>query len=73
MFAALLGACGKKGPPLAPIVRIPAEVTTITAQRVGNEFYLTLTVPTTNIDMTMPVVVPVKWVDDTPVVTMTEW
>lgn len=26
-----------------------------------------------NFDMTMPVVVPVKWVDDTPVVTMTDW
>ena len=55
MLAALLGACGKKGPPLAPIVRIPAAVTMVAAQRVGNEFYLTLTVPTTNIDMTMPV------------------
>jgi hypothetical protein len=26
-----------------------------------------------NFDVTMPVVVPVKWVDDTPVVTMTDW
>ena len=24
-------------------------------------------------DVTMPVVVPVKWVDDTPVVTLTDW
>src|SRR5262245_59429214 len=54
VFAALLGACGKKGPPLAPIVRVPAAITAVAAQRVGNEFYLTLTVPTTNIDGTMP-------------------
>jgi hypothetical protein len=24
-------------------------------------------------DVTLPVVVPVKWVDDTPVVTLTDW
>jgi hypothetical protein len=26
-----------------------------------------------SLDVTMPVVVPVKWVDDTPVVTLTDW
>lgn len=52
LFAA---ACGKKGPPVAPRVRIPAEVTGITAVRLGGEVYVTVTVPTTNIDESMPV------------------
>ncbi|MGE0446035.1 MAG: hypothetical protein AB7P99_12480, partial [Vicinamibacterales bacterium] len=53
--AVLLSACGKKGPPLAPIVRIPAAIETITPQRVGNDIFLTLTVPRLNIDGTQPV------------------
>ena len=48
-------ACGKKGPPLAPIVRIPAAVAMIQAQRVGSDSFVTLTVPNTNIDKSMPV------------------
>jgi hypothetical protein len=47
--------CGKKGPPLAPIVHIPAAVETIEARRRGNEVSLTFTVPAKNIDGTMPV------------------
>jgi hypothetical protein len=50
-----IAACGKKGPPLAPIVRIPAAVTSIAAQRVGNDVYLTFTIPTANIDASTPV------------------
>lgn len=48
-------ACGKKGPPLAPVVRIPAPVATIQAQRVGADAFVTLTVPANNIDGSMPV------------------
>lgn len=51
---AATAACGKKGPPLAPIVRVPAAVTAVAAQRVGNDVYLTLTIPTANIDGSMP-------------------
>ena len=47
--------CGKKGPPLAPFVRIPAAVETITASRLGNDVYVTVTVPMTNIDKSVPV------------------
>ena len=47
--------CGKKGPPLAPIVRIPSAVATIQAQRVGSDAFVTLTIPNTNIDRSMPV------------------
>ena len=61
-FAAivLLGAtaasgCGKKGPPLAPFVRIPAAVETIVASRLGNDVYVTVTVPATNIDKSLPI------------------
>ena len=56
-FAAALLAvgCGKKGPPLAPIVRIPAAIETVETQRVGDDAYVTVTVPTKNVDMSTPV------------------
>ena len=47
--------CGKKGAPLAPFVRIPAGIETITASRLGNDVYVTVTVPTTNIDKSLPI------------------
>jgi hypothetical protein len=46
--------CGKKGAPLAPIVHIPAAVDKLSAQRVGNDIYLTVTIPTQNIDTSTP-------------------
>jgi len=46
--------CGKKGPPLAPIIRVSAAVQGLTAQRVGNEVYLTVTIPSQNIDASTP-------------------
>ena len=53
--AVLLGAaCGKRGAPIAPRVRIPAPVDTITAARLGNDVYVTVTVPATNIDKSIP-------------------
>lgn len=53
-LAVVAAACGKKGPPLAPIVRVPAAVAAVEARRVGSDVYLTVTVPTTNIDATTP-------------------
>jgi len=47
--------CGKKGPPLAPIVRIPAAVAMIQAQRIGSDAFVTVTIPNTNIDRSIPV------------------
>ncbi len=47
--------CGRKGPPLAPFVLIPAPVETITASRLGNDVFVTLTVPSTNVDASIPV------------------
>lgn len=56
LAVALFGwSCGKKGPPLAPFVLIPAPVETIAASRFGNEVFVTLTVPSTNIDASIPV------------------
>ena len=54
MAVVATAACGKKGPPLAPIVRIPAAVTRVAARRVGDDVFVTLTVPAANIDETTP-------------------
>jgi hypothetical protein len=51
----LAAGCGKKGPPLAPILRIPAAIDMIQAQRSGRDVFVTLTVPATNIDSSIPV------------------
>jgi hypothetical protein len=56
LATALAGAaCGKKGAPIPPPVRIPAAVETISAVRLGHEVYVTLTVPAANIDASIPV------------------
>jgi hypothetical protein len=47
-------ACGKKGPPLAPLRPVPAAVTTLKARRLGDTVRLTFTVPTTNADGSAP-------------------
>lgn len=46
--------CGKKGPPLTPVVRVPDAVTALAARRVGNDVYVTMTLPARNIDGSMP-------------------
>ena len=53
--AFVVAACGKKGPPLAPILRIPAAVATIQAQHVGSDAFVTVTIPAKNIDSSIPV------------------
>ena len=55
LTAAATAGCGKKGPPLAPIVHIPAAVEQIEARRTGNEIVVTVTVPSKNIDGSVPV------------------
>ena len=54
LFASLSAACGKKGPPLAPIVKMPVPTADFTARRSGDTVYLRLTVPASNIDTTKP-------------------
>ncbi|MEW5983540.1 MAG: hypothetical protein AB1806_14395 [Acidobacteriota bacterium] len=46
--------CGKKGPPLAPLVTLPNRITDLAARRLGDTIYVTFTVPATNIDGTAP-------------------
>ena len=53
MVAQLWG-CGKRGPPLAPFVRVPARVTDLEVSRLGDEVYLGFTLPTENQDGTEP-------------------
>lgn len=49
--------CGTKGPPLAPIIHVPAPVERLTASRVGSDVYVTVTIPAENIDATTPAAV----------------
>src|SRR5688572_25944878 len=53
--AALAAGCGKKGPPLPPLVRIPEAVAVVATRRTGNDSYVTLRVPARNVDGSMPV------------------
>ena len=46
--------CGKKGPPLAPYVLLPDAPTRVTAQRAGDDVFVTLTLPAQNVDKSMP-------------------
>lgn len=54
LLAGAAVACGKKGPPLAPFVRVPAAVGNVTTQRVGNEMYVLFPVPAANKDGQQP-------------------
>jgi hypothetical protein len=47
-------ACGKKGPPLTPFINVPAEGPAPVLRRVGNDVYVTVTVPAQNIDGSKP-------------------
>ena len=47
-------ACGKKGPPLLPYVRQPAAAEITAVKRVGNEVFVTISVPTVNVDESTP-------------------
>jgi hypothetical protein len=46
--------CGKKGPPLAPFVRVPGRAMDLKARRTGSTVTLTFTVPSVNLDDTRP-------------------
>ena len=56
MLAALLAlpACGRKGPPLPPIVYVPAAVGDYSVKRQGNEVVLQFKLPSANTDSTSP-------------------
>jgi hypothetical protein len=50
-----LTACGKKGPPLAPLRPLPGPVTELTARRAGDDVRFTFRLPAQNLDKTSPV------------------
>ena len=55
VLVALLNAgCGKKGPPLPPIVRVPAAPAAFLAERRGDTVAIRFDVPTSNVDGTRP-------------------
>ena len=61
VFSALLAisavfsaGCGKKGPPLAPLIKLPVPPPDLTASRRGDSVELSFTVPATNTDGSRP-------------------
>ena len=54
VVAALAASCGKKGPPLLPYVRQAAAPEVTSALRVGDDVYITVSVPTANVDGSTP-------------------
>jgi hypothetical protein len=47
-------ACGRKGPPLPPLVRLPVAVPDLTVKRLGDEAVLQFTIPSANSDNSRP-------------------
>jgi hypothetical protein len=54
VVAAFAVACGKKGPPLPPLVKVPVAPVDFTAERRGTEIRIQFTVPSTNTDGSKP-------------------
>ncbi len=54
MFALCSAGCGKKGPPLPPLVKLPAAPANVTAERRGDNVTIQFTVPANNTDNTKP-------------------
>jgi hypothetical protein len=54
LAAVFLPGCGKKGPPLPPLVRVPARPDPFTARRLGSTVFVQVRIPTTNADATSP-------------------
>lgn len=56
-IAAITGACGKKGNPLAPLRPVPARIIDLTAARTTGRVELKFSVPSANLDGTTPVLI----------------
>jgi hypothetical protein len=50
LACALLSACGKKGPPLPPLQRVPVAPPDFALQRIDRDVYVQFKVPTVNVD-----------------------
>ena len=55
VLAAIALGCGKKGPPLAPLVIVPAQVARVSAERFDDQVFVSFRVPSENIDGSAPV------------------
>lgn len=54
LMVILTAACGKKGPPLAPFVRVPAAVGEVTVRRMGDDVFVSFPVPSADADGQQP-------------------
>ena len=54
LVAGVTAACGKKGPPLAPLARVPRPPAEFTARRLGSQVYVRFKVPENNTDNERP-------------------
>jgi len=54
LVAVLTAACGKRGAPLPPLVKLPAAPAELRAERRGDTVHLRFTVPKANTDDTRP-------------------
>jgi predicted small lipoprotein YifL len=54
ILGAVAAGCGKKGPPLPPLLKVPAAPAEITASRGDDHVIVQLTVPSVNTDNTRP-------------------
>ena len=54
VVVAQLWGCGRRGPPLAPTVRVPAQVTELVVRRLGDDVNVGFTLPMRNQDGTEP-------------------
>jgi hypothetical protein len=54
IVAAIAAGCGKKGPPLPPLLKLPAAPADVTAERRGDDVVVQLTVPAANTDASRP-------------------
>jgi hypothetical protein len=55
LVATAIAGCGRKGPPLAPLVRVPDAVGGVSARRLGDDVLVTVRLPTQNVDGSLPV------------------
>ena len=53
-LGAVAAGCGKKGPPLAPVLRVPAQVAPFEARRAGDTVFIRFKVPSANQDGSLP-------------------
>jgi hypothetical protein len=54
MLAMAAAGCGKKGPPLPPLVRLPAAPDLMAPRRLGSTVFLQVRIPSVNTDKTAP-------------------